>query len=99
MSLETQSDDDEEEENDASLQYTRVPPLQTQNLTLHDVYAPEAFENVHRHWVHKTGALFAMDEVKELPSNVRPMHYELEVGFVDFLNGFLIEIFKSVILE
>jgi hypothetical protein len=73
-----------------SLQYTRLPPLQPKNLTIRDVYPPEFEETLQQHWVHKSNGHYSDRAMYALPSNVNPVHYELEVGGLDlFFEGVL----------
>ncbi|KAI6239640.1 Glutamyl aminopeptidase [Aphelenchoides fujianensis] len=63
---------------------TLQPPVPPVKLTLRDVYAPEAEDPRPNAWTHKSAAQFARAAAHSLPSNVRPLHYEVEFDFTEF---------------
>ncbi|KAI6175278.1 Glutamyl aminopeptidase [Aphelenchoides bicaudatus] len=75
----------EEENDDAEkFQYTRLPPFAPPNLTLQDVYAPDSELSTKQHWIHKLGQVYAEEQINLLPTNLKPVHYELELDFTEF---------------
>jgi hypothetical protein len=93
--LKVEFEEENSQANDELLQYTHVPLKPSQNLTIMDVYPPEKEPASSKHWVHKIGAIYASEPLSMLPSNLKPIHYQLDVSFRNIVR--LISFYSSIL--